>query len=145
MDTYNLAVYSPEDEDATTKRLEWTVGRTPSVNFGASKLIARFAQLLLTRKGSDRTDPQAGCELLDLLAAVHTSERSYIQSEVNRALEDVSAQMKHENDPDVPAEARFLSATCDDVSILYDRIIVHFTIVSASRQRLEFQLPYSTI
>jgi hypothetical protein len=143
MDTYNLAPYTPEDNDASTKLLNWSMGGVPSVNFGASKLIARFAQLLLTRKGSDRTDPQAGCGLTDLLGNVHTSERAYIQSEVSQALQDVNAQMMHENDPNVPAEARFVSAACDDVTIQEDRILVHFTIVSAARQRLEFQLPIS--
>ena len=143
-DTYNLAAHAPDESISGTHLLEWTIGNTPNVNFGASKLIARFAQLLLTKKGSDRTEPQAGCNFTDLLARVHTSERSYIQSEVNQALQELTVQMKHENDPDIPPEGRFLSATCDDVTIQEDRILVHFTVVSASRQPLKFQLPFST-
>jgi len=144
-DTYNLAAYVLKDHTPGLELLDWAVGSTPGVNFGASKLVARFAQLLLTAKGSDKTDPQAGCNLMNLLTRIHTSEQGYIRNEVNQVLEDIAAQMKHENDPDVPPEGRFLSATCDDVMIQEDRILVHFTIVSVSRQQLKFQLPFSTV
>lgn len=141
IDTFNISPYRVVDSGTQNMPLEMGFETVPSLNLGASKLVARFAQLLLTKKGSDRTDPLAGCGLVDLLAAVHTSEYGFIRSEVNNILDDVKAQMLHENSTAVPLEARFLDAVCDEVSIVEDRILVRFTIVTASNQRLEFVLP----
>jgi len=140
MDTYNLAAYStPEQLGIHT--LEKGFQEVPSINFGGSKLIARFAQLLLTLKGSDKTDPNAGCGLLAMLGTFHTSEVNYLRSEVNKMIGDVAFQMEAENDPAVIPESIFISATCENIDITGDTVHLHISIMTAANTKLQFVLP----
>ena len=142
-DTYNIASYVPMSVDSTYS-LEYGFAPRPHLNFGASKLIARFAQLLLTLTGSDKTEPGAGCSLLSLIADFHTSETGFLMSEVNQIINDVSFQMRHENDPEVIPESRFASATCTDIQIINDTARLAITIKTAADTKIEFILPIPT-
>jgi len=142
MDTYNIASYGHGDE-LRDKKLLWGFSSVPMVNFGASKLVARFTQLLLTKKGSDRTDPEAGCNIVDLIGSIHTSELGYIRNEVNTALSDLRAQMRFENAPGSPPEATFADAKCSGVSIEEDILALRFEILTRSDKPLVFVVPIS--
>ena len=141
-DTYNLAAFSL-DRPVGISELRYRFNPSPKVTFGAAKLIARIAQLLLTLKGSDRTDPNAGCDLLTFIGAFHTSETSYIRNEVNRMLEDIRVQMLHENDPDVIDEARCTNVVCDGIDIIDSTIHINITVITAAKTALKFILPVS--
>lgn len=145
MDTYNIAAYTPVNGTGTAYQLEWGVNPSPTVTFGSGKLVARLAQLLLTSKGSDRTDPSAGCHLLSLIAQTHISESDFIHNEVVLMLEDINYQMINENDVNTPAEAQVRLVECSDVKIKDDCVLVYFTIITLANTKLEFQLPVSTI
>jgi len=94
-DTFNISAFNIEQQP-DKYALNCNFGDRATVSFGASKVIARFVQLLLTLKGSDKTDPNAGCNLISLVANLHTSETSYLRSEVNSILADpASLTRKH--------------------------------------------------
>jgi len=139
-DTFNLAAFVPE-KDGIHYPLMYVLSEKPQINFGAAKLVARFAQLLLTLKGSDKTDPLAGCTLLALVSNFHTSEKSFLQSEIAQILEDVNFQMRFENDPNAPPESIFVNAECIDIQYDGDTVHLHFLITSATQQQIEFRLP----
>jgi hypothetical protein len=138
-DTFNLAALNPANYP-----VEYSFKPVPSLTVGAAKLVARFAQLLLTLKGSDKTDPAAGCNLLNLVGRFHTSERSYLQVEIERILEDVNYQMLFENDPAVPAEARFVTAELKEIQFNEDSVNLFFNITSETTNSIEFNLPITT-
>ena len=140
MDTYNIAPYRVAGAGDTSP-LVYGFGEQPTLNFGAAKLIARFTQLLLTLRGSDRTDPGAGCDLLAMVASFHTSELPYLRGEVNNVLAQLTPQMLHENDPAVIPESRFVSAACERVEIDGDAAHIHFVITTASNTKIQFTLP----
>jgi len=140
MDTYNLAPYATVDT-GDKHALSFGFDPHPHLNFGASKLIARFAQLLLTLKGSDKTDPGAGCRLLSLVATFHTSERGFLRNEIDAIISDLSFQMLHENDPAVPPEGRFVSASCENVDVLDDTVHIDIRIKTAAETQIQFTLP----
>jgi len=142
MDTYNLSAF---DVTGSTEnyQLAFSFNSTPKVSFGAAKLIARFTQLLFTEKGSDRTDPRAGCNLRSLVAQFHTSESEYLRREINDAIEDVSVQMLAENDPTVVKEAQFVSAVCEHLEIRRDTLYVRIKLITAEKKIIQFELPVS--
>jgi len=143
MDTYNLSAFSL-DRPIGVSELTYQFNCNPMVTFGAAKLIARLVQLLLTLKGSDKTDPNAGCDLITFVAAFHASETSYIQNEVNRMLDDICVQMLNENDPSVIDEARCTNVICSGITIGSGTINVNITLTTASKTTHQFILPVST-
>jgi len=138
--TFNLAAHNAAFQ-TTNYALEPGFNASPQLNFGGAKLVARFAQLLLTVKGSDITDPAAGCTLVPMIARFHTSEKSYLVTEVNQILADVSFQMMSSNDPRVEPEARFLSAKVEDIVIDGTTVLLYFIIISEAQEMLQFKLP----
>jgi len=141
VDTYNLAAFNVASPPVQI--LQYGFGELPKVTFGAAKVIARVTQLLLTLKGSDRTDPYAGCYLLNLVGSFHTSERAFLMGEIDSILEDITAQMLFENDPRVSPEGQFRSINCTDVIIDEDIVSIYLDVWVASNLLIAFALPVS--
>jgi len=142
MDTYNLAAFNPNlDVSQIHHAMHYGFTCRPRLNFGAAKLVARCTQIALTRKGSDRTDPEAGCYLIEMVARHHASEAQFIRSEITSALDDVLVQMLHENDPSSSAESQLLTLHCVNVEIIDDKVCVHLQLTSRANTRINFLLP----
>ena len=150
METFNLAAFTIDQGDDPralhdSHALEYGFNNTPKLNFGAAKLIARYQQLLLTLPGSDRTDPNAGGDLLLMLGRLHTSETGYIRNEVAQILQEVTFQAKQANDPDASAESRLANAECENIEILEDEIRISIRLTTEANTHLRFELPIAAV
>jgi hypothetical protein len=108
-----------------------------------AKVVKRFIQLLYTVQGSDKTDPDAGCLLLDKIAGINM-EIPAIEIYVQEAVNTCSEQLRNDQPDDILPEEKLINVQLANISADLDKvdIILNFTFADAASASVPVTFDY---
>lgn len=113
---------------------------SPEICTGPQKVAQTFALMLLTRRGSVKSDPEFGSSFLDNVNAGINNELQ-LSALFNLAVSDIKRYYRRIDQSGVPTDERFLSATLENIALTGDSLRLTVSVITEAGSGREVVVP----